>query len=175
MKDSTKLGNLIAIVHNGSALFREDIGSGETNIRRQMIENDWLECIVGLPLNMFYNTGIATYAGIISNQKSVHCPGKVQLIDATEWYGKLRKNLGSKNCELRGEDIDRITEEFLDFSESDNSRIFDNQDFGFHKIIVERPLRFSFQVKSARVQLFGEKLGYVLLGGVEILRVLFCE
>ncbi|MGD1809546.1 type I restriction-modification system subunit M [Dapis sp. BLCC M126] len=175
MKDSTKLGSRIAIVHNGSALFTGDAGSGESNIRRWIIENDWLECIVGLPLNMFYNTGIATYVWILSNQKSVHRRGKVQLIDATEWYGKLRKNLGSKNCELRGEDIDRITQEFLDFSESDNSRIFDNQDFGFHKIVVERPLRFSFQVTAARVQEFGEKMGDDLLGVVEILRELFGE
>ncbi len=175
MKDSTKLGSRIAIVHNGSALFTGDAGSGESNIRRWIIENDWLECIVGLPLNMFYNTGIATYVWILSNQKSVHRRGKVQLIDATEWYGKLRKNLGSKNCELRGEDIDRITQEFLDFSESDNSRIFDNEDFGFHKIVVERPLRLSFQVTAARVQEFGEKMGDDLLGVVEILRELFGE
>jgi len=175
MKDSTKLGSRIAIVHNGSALFTGDAGSGESNIRRWIIENDWLECIVGLPLNMFYNTGIATYVWILSNQKSVDRRGKVQLIDATEWYGKLRKNLGSKNCELRGEDIDRITEEFLDFSESDNSRIFDNQDFGFHKIVVERPLRLSFQVTAARVQEFGEKMGDDLLEVVEILQKLFGE
>ncbi|WP_293138295.1 class I SAM-dependent DNA methyltransferase [Okeania sp. SIO3I5] len=155
MKDSTKLGSRIAIVHNGSALFTGDAGSGESNIRRWIIENDWLECIVGLSLNMFYNTGIATYVWILSNQKSVHRRGKVQLIDATEWYGKLRKNLGSKNCELRGEDIDRITEKFLAFSHSENSRIFDNEDFGFHKIVVERSLRLSFQVTAARVQEFG--------------------
>ena len=83
--------------------------------------------------------------------------------------------MGSKSCELRGEDIDRITEEFLDFSESDNSRIFDNEDFGFHKIVVERPLRFSFQVTAARVQEFGEKMGDDLLGVVDILRGLFGE
>ena len=175
MKDSTKLGSRIAIVHNGSALFTGDAGSGESNIRRWIIENDWLECIVGLPLNMFYNTGIATYIWIISNKKSVERRGKVQLIDGREWYGKLRKSLESKNCELRGEDIDRITEEFLDFSESDNSRIFDNEDFGFHKIVVERPLRFSFQVTAARVQEFGEKMGDDLLGVVDILRGLFGE
>nr|WP_293100631.1 N-6 DNA methylase [Okeania sp. SIO2F4] len=122
MKDSTKLGSRIAIVHNGSALFREDVGSGETNIRRQMIENDCLECIVCLPLNIFSNSGIATYIWILSNQKTVHLPGKVQLIDATEWYGKLRKNFGKKNCELRGEDIERITEVFLDFSDADKSQ-----------------------------------------------------
>ena len=124
---------------------------------------------------MFYNTGIATYIWIISNKKSVERRGKVQLIDGREWYGKLRKSLESKNCELRGEDIDRITEDFLDFSESDNSRIFDNEDFGFHKIVVERPLRFSFQVTAARVQEFGEKMGDDLLGVVDILRGLFGE
>jgi type I restriction enzyme M protein len=156
MKPSTALGSRIAIVHNGSALFTGDAGSGESNIRRWIIENDWLECIIGLPLNMFYNTGIATYIWVLSNRKPEHRKGKVQLIDATKWYGKLRKNLGKKNCELRQADINRITERFLAFEDTEESKLFDNDDFGFHKITVDRPLRLTFQVTPERVKLFQE-------------------
>ena len=95
-------GSRIAEVHNGSSLFTGDAGQGESNIRRWIIENDWLEAIVALPLNMFYNTGIATYIWVLSNRKAEHRQGKVQLIDATQWFRPLRKNLGSKNCELIG-------------------------------------------------------------------------
>ena len=95
-------GSRIAEVHNGSSLFTGDAGQGESNIRRWIIENDWLEAIVALPLNMFYNTGIATYIWVLSNRKAAHRQGKVQLIDATQWFRPLRKNLGSKNCELSG-------------------------------------------------------------------------
>lgn len=154
MKHSTALGSRIAIVHNGSALFTGDAGGGESNIRRWIIENDWLECIIGLPLNMFYNTGIATYIWVLSNRKPEQRRGKVQLIDATEWYGKLRKNLGKKNCELKQADIQRITEAFLEFEETEQSKIFDNEDFGYHKITVERPLRLTFQVTPKRVEQF---------------------
>ena len=114
---------------------------GESNIRRWIIENDWLEAIVALPLNMFYNTGIATYIWLLSNRKPEHRKGKVQLIDATQWYRPLRKNLGTKNCELGEEDIDRICQTFLEFKESGQSKIFDNADFGYWKVIVERPLQ----------------------------------
>ncbi|MDH6060007.1 type I restriction-modification system subunit M [Chrysosporum bergii ANA360D] len=154
MKQNSTLGSRIAIVHNGSALFTGDAGQGESNIRRWIIENDWLECIIGLPLNMFYNTGIATYIWVLSNRKPEHRKGKVQLIDATEWYGKLRKNLGKKNCELTQGDIKRITETFLDFQETEQSKIFDNADFGYHKITVDRPLRLSFQVTPERIEQF---------------------
>lgn len=116
IKQKSVLGSRIAIVHNGSALFTGDAGSGESNIRRWIIENDWLECIIGLPLNMFYNTGIATYIWVLSNRKPEERRGKVQLIDATEWYGKLRKNLGHKNCELTQADIKKITQTFLVFA-----------------------------------------------------------
>ena len=156
IKQTSVLGSRIAIVHNGSALFTGDAGSGESNIRRWIIENDWLECIIGLPLNMFYNTGIATYIWVLSNRKPEERRGKVQLIDATEWYGKLRKNLGKKNCELTEADIQKITRTFLEFAETEQSKIFDNQDFGYQKITVERPLRLSFQVKAERVQQFIE-------------------
>ena len=105
MKHGPPLGSRIAEVHNGSSLFTGDAGQGESNIRRWIIENDWLEAIVALPLNMFYNTGIATYIWVLTNRKPAHRKGKVQLIDATQWFKPLRKNLGKKNCELSDEDI----------------------------------------------------------------------
>ncbi len=141
MKQGTKLGSRIAEVHNGSSLFTGDAGQGESNIRRWIIENDWLEAIVALPLNMFYNTPIATYVWILTNRKPEHRKGKVQLIDATEWYRPLRKNLGKKNCELGEDDIARICTAFLDFKETEESKIFDNSALGYWKVIVERPLR----------------------------------
>ena len=141
MKQDTALGSRIAEVHNGSSLFTGDAGQGESNIRRWIIENDWLEAIVALPLNMFYNTGIATYVWVLTNRKPAHRKGKVQLIDATHWYQPLRKNLGKKNCELGEDDIARICNTFLDFEESEQSKIFDNAAFGYWKVTVERPLR----------------------------------
>ena len=141
MKQDTPLGSRIAEVHNGSSLFTGDAGQGESNIRRWIIENDWLEAIVALPLNMFYNTGIATYVWVLTNRKPEHRRSKVQLIDATKWYRPLRKNLGKKNCELGEEDIARICDTFLTFEETEQSRIFDNAAFGYWKVTVERPLR----------------------------------
>ncbi len=141
MKRNTALGSRIATVHNGSSLFTGDAGQGESNIRRWIIENDWLEAIVALPLNMFYNTGIATYIWVMSNRKPAQRKGKVQLIDATQWYKPLRKNLGKKNCELAEADIQRIVETFLAFEETEQSKIFDNAALGYHKVTVERPLR----------------------------------
>ena len=143
MKEDTPLGSRIAEVHNGSSLFTGDAGQGESNIRRWIIENDWLEAIVALPLNMFYNTGIATYVWVISNKKPGHRKGFVQLINATEWYRPLRRNLGQKNCELSPEDIQRICETFLDFEETEQSKIFPNEAFGYWKVTVERPLRLA--------------------------------
>ena len=141
MKRGSKLGSRIAEVHNGSSLFTGDAGQGESNIRRWIIENDWLEAIVALPLNMFYNTGIATYIWVISNHKPEHRRGQVQLIDATQWFKPLRKNLGKKNCELSEEDIARICGTFLRFEETEQSKIFPNAAFGYWKVTVERPLR----------------------------------
>ena len=141
MKQTTPLGSRIAEVHNGSSLFTSDAGQGESNIRRWIVENDWLEAIVALPLNMFYNTGIATYVWVLTNRKPAHRAGKVQLIDATGWHRPLRKNLGKKNCELGEDDIARICETFLAFEENEQSRIFDNAAFGYWKVTVERPLR----------------------------------
>jgi type I restriction enzyme M protein len=141
MKQGTRLGSRIAEVHNGSSLFTGDAGQGESNIRRWIIENDWLEAIVALPLNMFYNTGIATYVWVLTNRKPEHRKGKVQLIDATGWYRPLRKNQGKKNCELGEEDIGRVCDAFLSFEENEQSKIFDNSAFGYWKVTVERPLR----------------------------------
>lgn len=141
MKHATELGSRIAEVHNGSSLFTGDAGQGESNIRRWIIENDWLEAIVALPLNMFYNTGIATYIWLLTNRKPDHRRGKIQLIDATQWFKPLRKNLGKKNCELSEDDIQRICGTFLAFEETGQSKIFPNATFGYQKVTVERPLR----------------------------------
>ncbi|MBA3888189.1 MAG: SAM-dependent DNA methyltransferase, partial [Acidobacteria bacterium] len=141
MKQGTPLGSRIAEVHNGSSLFTGDAGQGESNIRRWIIENDWLEGIVALPLNMFYNTGIATYIWVLTNRKPARRRGRVQLIDATQWFRPLRKNLGKKNCELVDADIQRICDTFLAFEETEQSKIFPNAAFGYWKVTVERPLR----------------------------------
>ena len=119
MKEDTPLGSRIAEVHNGSSLFTGDAGQGESNIRRWIIENDWLEAIVALPLNMFYNTGIATYVWVLTNRKPDHRKGYVQLIDATQWYTPLRRNLGQKNCELSPEDVQKVCDAFIDFEETE--------------------------------------------------------
>jgi len=154
MKHKTKLGSRIAEVHNGSSLFTGDAGQGESNIRRWIIENDWLEAIVALPLNMFYNTGIATYIWVLTNRKPAHRQGKVQLIDATQWFKPLRKNLGKKNCELSDEDIRRICDTFIDFKESEQSKIFPNEAFGYWKVTVERPLRLRVDLDAKAISTF---------------------
>ena len=143
MKADTPLGSRIAEVHNGSSLFTGDAGQGESNIRRWIIENDWLEAIVALPLNMFYNTGIATYVWVLTNRKPDHRRGYVQLIDATKWFTPLRRNLGQKNCELSGDDIDHIIKAFTKFEDSEQSKTFPNAAFGYWKVTVERPLRIA--------------------------------
>ena len=146
MKHGTTLGSRIAEVHNGSSLFTGDAAQGESNIRRWIIENDWLEALVALPLNMFYNTGIATYILVLTNRKPAHRRGKVQLIDATHWFTPLRKNLGKKNCELSAADITRICDTFLAVEETEQSKIFPNASFGYWKVTVERPLRLAIDL-----------------------------
>jgi type I restriction enzyme M protein len=153
MKESAR-GSRIAHVHNGSALFTGDAGQGESEIRKWIIENDWLEAIIGLPLNMFYNTGIATYIWVLTNRKPEHRKGQVQLIDARELYTKLRKNLGSKNCEVTADHIRLIMDTFLDFADSDISQIKANEEFGYHKITVERPLRLITHLTPERLAAF---------------------
>jgi len=141
MKNNTALGSRITEVHNGSSLFTGDAGQGESNIRRWIIENDWLETIIALPENMFYNTGIATYIWLLSNRKSTKRKGKVQMIDASGWYVPLRKNLGKKNCEFSDEQIHQIVDLVTNPRETEQSKIFPNEAFGYQKITVERPLR----------------------------------
>mgnify|MGYP001047695733 CR=1 FL=1 len=152
------LGSRIASVHNGSSLFTGDAGGGESNIRRHIIENDWLDCIVQLPNNLFYNTGITTYIWFLNNNKDEQRKGKVLLIDASQRYSKLRKNLGEKNCELTSEHIEEIKDAYRNFvdipRESDEdiaARIFSNSDFGYYKIFVERPARLKAQFLAERI------------------------
>ncbi len=152
MNGKSVLGSRIAEVHNGSSLFTGDAGQGESNIRRWLIENDWLEAIVALPLNLFYNTGIATYVWVLSNRKPTHRTGQVQLIDASQWFKPLRKNLGKKNCELSPEDIERISRTFLDFEVTTESKIFANAAFGYWKVTVERPLRLHSQLTLKAIE-----------------------
>ena len=152
MNSRSALGSRIAEVHNGSSLFTGDAGQGESNIRRWIIENDWLEAIVALPLNLFYNTGIATYVWVLSNKKTAHRKGQVQLIDATQWFKPLRKNLGKKNCELSPQDIQRISQTFLEFKETAESKIFANAAFGYWKVTVDRPLRLRSQFSLRAIE-----------------------
>ena len=140
MKDISQGGSRIAIIHNGSPLFTGDAGSGPSNIRKYILENDLLEAIVALPNDIFYNTGIATYIWVLSNKKAGTVrEGKVQLINANELYEKRRKALGNKRNDIPEKYIDEITQIYGDFKESDISQIYENADFGYTKITVERP------------------------------------
>ena len=151
-------GSRIASVHNGSSLFTGDAGSGESNIRRYIIENDLLSAIIQMPNNLFYNTGITTYIWILSNNKPEARKGKVQLIDASQRYAKLRKNLGAKNCEFTREHINEIRDIYTNFlaqeREQDDdlaSKVFDNSDFGYYKVTIERPSRLKAQFSEERI------------------------
>lgn len=141
MKSDTPLGSRIAEVHNGSSLFTGDAGSGESNARRYLIESDLVEAVIALPEKMFYNTGIGTYIWVLSNKKEERRKGKIQLIDATAMKSTLRKNMGEKNCELTPELRDEIMRIFMEMEENSVSRVFDNREFGYWSITVERPLR----------------------------------
>jgi len=146
MRPALEGGSRFGIVLNGSPLFTGGAGSGESEIRRYVLENDLVEVIIALPTDMFYNTGISTYVWILSNRKPAERKGKVQLIDASSYWQKMRKSLGSKRKELSPEHIDRITQLFGAFEEAEQdgkpiSKIFRNEDFGYHTITVERPLR----------------------------------
>jgi type I restriction enzyme M protein len=156
---SSPLGSRIASVHNGSSLFTGDAGGGESNIRRYIIENDMLEAIIQLPNNLFYNTGITTYIWILSNNKADERKGKVQLIDAGELYKKLRKNLGDKNCEFTPEHIQEIIEVYQTMKVQDKddeqklaSKVFDNDDFGYYKVNIERPKRLKSQLRDDLIE-----------------------
>lgn len=141
MKKDTPLGSRIAEVHNGSSIFTGDAGSGESNARRFMIENDLVEAIISLPDNMFYNTGIGTFIWILSNKKEERRKGKIQLIDASKMKSPLPRNMGKKNCEFTSEIRKEIVRIFLEMEESEVSMIFSNEDFAYWSITVERPLR----------------------------------
>ncbi len=140
MKDARDGGSRVAIIHNGSPLFTGDAGSGPSDIRKYIIENDLLEAIIALPNDIFYNTGIATYIWVLSNKKAPHRKGRVQLINANDLYEKRRKSLGSKRNDIPKHYIDEITKMYGEFKNSENSKIFENEEFGYAKIVVERPL-----------------------------------
>lgn len=152
------LGSRIASVHNGSSLFTGDAGGGESNIRRHIIENDWLDCIIQLPNNLFYNTGITTYIWLLHNNKEAKRNGKVLLIDASQRFAKLRKNLGNKNCELTADHIKEIQQAYTNFETVERqgedglaARVFDNSDFGYYKVTIDRPARLKAQFSAERI------------------------
>lgn len=151
MKPADQDGSRVAIVMNGSPLFAGDAGSGESEIRRWILENDWLEAIVALPEQLFYNTGIATYVWILTNRKVEHRKGKVQLIDATPFWVPMRKSLGDKRREIASEHIAQIRAIYEAFEETEHSKIFDTTAFGYRKIRVDRPLRLNFEAREERI------------------------
>jgi type I restriction enzyme M protein len=152
MKPASEGGSRLAIVFNGSPLFTGAAGSGESEIRRWIIENDWLEAVVALPDQLFYNTGISTYFWIVTNRKSEERRGKVQLLDARELFVKMRKSLGDKRKEISDEQIAEITRLYGDFTENERVKIFPNEAFGFLRITVERPLRLRWKVTDETIE-----------------------
>ena len=153
-------GSRLAIVFNGSPLFTGDAGSGESDIRKWIIENDWLEAIVALPDQLFYNTGISTYLWIVTNRKPKARRGKVQLVNGVELFQKMRKSLGNKRNELGKEHIETIATTYGEFLTSDIAKVFGNEDFGFRRITVERPLRLNFQAAPDRIERLREESGF---------------
>ena len=149
-------GSRMAIVFNGSPLFTGSAGSGESNIRKWIIENDWLESVIALPNDLFYNTGIATYIWVLTNRKEQKRKGKVQLINAADFFEKMRKSLGSKRNQISEKQIDEITATYGKFEQNDLTKIFDNEDFGYERITVERPLRLRFDINLETISLLQE-------------------
>jgi type I restriction enzyme M protein len=160
MKSPAEGGSRVAIVMNGSPLFTGDAGSGESEIRRWILENDWLDAIVALPEQLFYNTGIATYVWILTNRKEPDRRGKVQLINGTSFWVSMRKSLGNKRREISQEHIRELTKIYEDFNEGEYSKIFDFTNFGYRKITVERPLRLNFQASSDRIDRIPEQKAF---------------
>lgn len=142
----------IAIITNGSPLFTGDAGSGESNIRKWIFENDYLEALIALPDQLFFNTGIGTYIWILTNKKTPNRQGRVQLIDAREEYAGMRKNLGKKRHTIPEDSITKIIKTYNEFAESDKVKIYNNEDFGYTKIIVERPMQLNYQVTQERLE-----------------------
>lgn len=151
MKTQEEGGSRIAIVFNGSPLFTGGPNSGESSIRRWIIENDWLEAIVGLPERLFYNTGIHTYIWILSNDKPKHRENKIQLIDATDLYEEMNRNLGEKSHRLNDEHIEEITRLFGDLSANGRSKVVSTEEFGYRRIVIDRPLRMNFEATEDRI------------------------
>lgn len=151
-KMKTNEKSRIAVITNGSPLFTGDAGSGESNIRKWIFENDYLEALVALPDNLFFNTGIGTYVWILTNEKNSERVGKVQLIDAREEFTKMRKSLGNKRHEITDESIKHILDNYSSFEESDKVKIYDTADFGYTKIVVERPMQLNYQVTAERLE-----------------------
>jgi len=163
MKDPKEGGTRLTIVFNGSPLFTGAAGSGESNVRQWIIENDWLEAIVALPDQLFYNTGISTYLWIVTNRKPPHRRGKIQLIDATSFFDKMRKSLGNKRHEIGADHCAEVTRLHGEFQQGEYVRIFDNADFGYHRITVERPLRLNLAVTDERLARVQEARQFVRL------------
>jgi type I restriction enzyme M protein len=153
-------GSRLAIVFNGSPLFTGDAGSGESDIRKWVIENDWLEAIVALPDQLFYNTGISTYLWIVTNRKPKARKGKVQLVNGVELFQKMRKSLGNKRNELGKGHIETLAKTYGEFLTSDIAKVFENEDFGFRRITVERPLRLNFEASPERIERLQEETGF---------------
>lgn len=142
----------IAVITNGSPLFTGNAGSGESNIRKWIFENDYLETLIALPNQLFFNTGIGTYIWILTNEKPLQRQGKVQLIDAREEYEPMRKSLGDKRHQINNESIVKIVNAYKNFNEEENVKIFNNEDFGYTKITVERPMQLNYQVTPERLE-----------------------
>ena len=159
-KENGHRGGRVAIVMNGSPLFTGDAGSGESEIRRWTLENDWLEAIIALPEQLFYNTGIATYVWILTNRKEQRRRGKVQLIDATSFWAPMRKSLGDKRREISPEHIEEITQLHHAFEEGEHCKVFPTTHFGYRKITVERPLRLNFQASPERIERLNEEKAF---------------
>ncbi len=150
MKENEK--SRIAVITNGSPLFTGDAGSGESNIRKWIIENDYLEAIIGLPEQLFYNTGIRTYVWVLTNEKPEERAGKIQLVDASSKFKKMRKSLGNKRNRLSSEDIEEILELYCKLEENDEIKVLDNEDFGYTKVVVERPMQLNFEASEERLE-----------------------
>jgi type I restriction enzyme M protein len=163
MKDPKEGGTRLGIVFNGSPLFTGGAGSGESEIRRWIIEHDWLEAIVALPDQLFYNTGIFTYLWIVTNRKASNRRGKIQLVNATSFFKKMRKSLGNKRNKICREQRDEITRLYGEFKEGEYVRVFNNEDFGYKRITVERPLRLNFAVDKERLERLREISAFMKL------------
>ena len=167
MKKSESGGSRIAIVLNGSPLFTGEAGSGESDIRKYIIEKDWLEAIVAMPDQLFYNTGIFTYIWIINNNKSAQRKGKVQLINSISFFERMKSSLGNKRNEIKPHQIEEITKIYKNFKEGEFCKIFDNEDFGYTRITVERPLKRNFQASEERIKILQKEAAFEKLNGVK--------